>query len=272
MLTMIRDLDLKMLEKLDDKQLMKFRLVNRAANRLYENDTFWRNRFMKRFGKLYKKCSEKTWKDFYWLVVKTFAKSVYNMNNHEDSDISTIIASVDKRGKEYRIHDNGDSPFKLLINDNVLIYKIGYEYSEDEEWDSDEDLDEIKGYSKYPSFILLNPKKTFVGESHFDDITENSGMHGSYFDGNSILVNAESNNYVYIGSEIYKFTSIVPIIEYKSPVGRNDIPYPYATDKNGNIYLFLEKVAILNGKYEMNAENPYVYYYHDKKRENLHVE
>ena len=107
----------------------------------------------------------------------------------------------------------------------------------------------------------MNPRKVFVGLSPKNEMTKFSGGYGRKFDGNSILVNTENNNYVYIGSEIFSFNSLSEIVEYVSPVGNNDVPYPYTVDVQGNIYLMLEKVILLNGMEKLVGEDPYQYYY-----------
>jgi hypothetical protein len=51
-------------------------------------------------------------------------------------------------------------------------------------------------------------------------------------------------------------------------VGNNDVPYPYAIDGNGNIYLMLEKIIVLNGNERIIGDEPYQFYY---SRERLDV-
>jgi hypothetical protein len=51
-----------------------------------------------------------------------------------------------------------------------------------------------------------------------------------------------------------------PIIDYMSPVGNNDTPYPYAICHNGDILLMSEKVRLVNPRIPQN-EDPYTYYY-----------
>ena len=98
-------------------------------------------------------------------------------------------------------------------------------------------------------------------------MTKFSGGHGKKFDGNSILLNISNNKYIYICDIIQEFTSYSKIIKFVSPVGNNDVPYPYAVDDKNNTYLFSENLCINNkthnNKFNINKkyDNPYDYYY-----------
>ncbi len=250
LLTGIKDVDLKILDELSDQELFSFCLVNTDANRLCSNEVFWRNRFIKRFGKFSKmKPENRSYKNFYLSLIKELGKEIDSI----DKDVHNLVSALDKiKGKKYKIHDNGGRPFQVFINKEfVLVYK---------QVDSgeDENGDWKIIYSKFPSLVFLNPKRVFIGDSPRNKMTEFGGGYGPKFDGNSILVNTDDNNYVYIGPEIYSFTSKSEIVEYVSHVGNNDVPYPYAIDKDGNIYLMLEEVILIKrGK----LEEPYQYYY-----------
>jgi hypothetical protein len=89
-------------------------------------------------------------------------------------------------------------------------------------------------------------------------MTKFSGGHGAKFDGNSILLEIKKKSYVYIGSEIFAFKTDNDITDYVSPVGNNDVPYPYAIDSEMNYYLMIENVKL---KILTNQEDPYKYYY-----------
>ena len=265
LLTGIRDVNLKILQELDDEELFSFCIVNKEAHKLCENENFWRNRFLKRFGKLYAKDEKRTWKNFYLTILKDFGKEVFS--EMLDKDINRLIKSVTSSrfdGKMYETHDNGGRPFLVFVNDtnnNVLVYK-----QENAEHSHSASEDDEPSYSRFPNFIFLNAAKVFVGISPENEMTKFSGGYGPKFDGNSILVNTEHNNYVYIGSEIYSFKSLSKIVEYVSPVGNNDVPYPYAIDIQGNIYLMLEKVILLDGVEKLVGEDAYQYYF---KRQNM---
>lgn len=149
----------------------------------------------------------------------------------------------------YLIHDNGCRPFKVVINNkDISIFKEnGYNNT----------TDEII-YSIKPIINLKNITNIFIGKSIENEMTKFSGGYGHQFDGNSILVNIKDNRYIYIGSEIFSFYSFSEIIDYKSPVGNSDVPYPYAIDKLNNYYLMIEDVVI---KKNNEFKDPYDYYY-----------
>jgi hypothetical protein len=207
----------------------------------------------------------------------------------------------DTTKKTYLIHDNGGRPFEVIIEAKMIKKSIEsdgntkYEFAailkvkiyklEQSEIDFDSD-------SKYGMTPILKFYSDifFLGKSPLIAMTEFSGGHGSEFDGNTILVHLrenpfnivanylplreqddtyvwseQDNTYVWIGSEICSFQTNNKIISYVSPVGNNDVPYPYATDENGNIYLIIEDVIIKNNsvtEHQMrDYDNPYYYYY-----------
>jgi len=174
------------------------------------------------------------------------------------------------KNQTYLIQDNGGRPFKVVIDDNnkVMIYKQdnlnepnksnkSNKFNKLNE--SDEDIYDIK------PFLTLKPINVFIGKSPLNKWTEFSGGYGPKFDGNTILLDMGSNKYICIKSNIFSFDADNKIIEYVSIVGNNDVPYPYAVDENGDIYLLVDDVIIENNsktKNQMqNYDNPYEYYY-----------
>lgn len=155
----------------------------------------------------------------------------------------------------YLIHDNGGRPFKVEItkNDNYSCVQI---YKTTKNWNCN--------YETIP-ILTFETDKIFIGESPLIKMTEFSGGHGTKFDGNSILLHLCGNTYVFIGLEIFSFSTYGKIISYVSPVGNSDVPYPYALDEHGNIYLLTEDVVIKNNAdvlRNMDAyDDPYDYYY-----------
>lgn len=151
--------------------------------------------------------------------------------------------------KTYYIHDNGSRPFKVDIKNKKVIISATH--------DNDE--------QKYVKFVTYKPKQIFIGKSEKNGMTEFSGGFGEEFDGNSILLNIKGKKYIFIGRSIFMFSAKNKIIEYTSPIGNSDVPYPYAIDKEGYIYLLIEEVIMKTNdelkKYLNNKEiDPYDYY------------
>lgn len=143
----------------------------------------------------------------------------------------------------YQIHDNGGCPLRAEVEDGrvtVIVNASGETACE---------------------FI---PDEIFIGRSPRNAMTEWSGAHGREYDGNTILLRVE-DKYVFIGWEVYEFTPRAKIVDYVSPVGNYDVPYPYAYDADGNIYLIVEHIVLLNRgnvRAEIReARDPYNYYY-----------
>ena len=138
--------------------------------------------------------------------------------------------------KSYFIHDNYSMPFKVTINKNeIRVYKY-YDCNE-----------------KYNILVhtINNYLNVFIGTAA-----------KKKFKGNTILVQIDTNSYIYIGGMIYSFEIDDQIIEYISPIGNNDVPYPYAIGTKYT-YLMLEQFYVPNNK--LNVEDPYQQYYaHDK--------
>lgn len=140
----------------------------------------------------------------------------------------------------YYTHFNGERPFKVHISKkyNMLAYH-------------------------HNKLVLTDiAKEIFIGKSVKNRMTIFSGGYGSYFDGNTILYQRKvDGNYIFIGNNIFSFKTHSPIIEYHSPVGNNDVPYPYAKDELGNYYLLIEGTIIMNSESVRNITDPYDYYY-----------
>lgn len=152
--------------------------------------------------------------------------------------------------KTYFIHDNGGRPFKVIVTKNVGQDSIVRIFRMKD-----------SRYEKNP-ILTFDSDRVFVGLSPFNAMTEFSGGYGKYYDGNSLLVHLEGNTYVFIGWEIYSFESLARITSFVSPVGNNDVPYPYCIDKYGNYYLLIDDTVIKNRADEiLLCDNPYNYFY-----------
>lgn len=157
-------------------------------------------------------------------------------------DVETII----KEPIFYLIHDNGGRPFQVNLTDATFsVFKQSKIKESGNGWAIYE--------GPYDKAIVkpTSYKRVFVGKCP---------DYGKKFDGNSILIHLKGNEYIYIGSEIYKITlKDDTIIGYKSPVGNSDVPYPYAYGEN-NTYLFLEKSYVPNNLLTF-VQDPYIQYY-----------
>jgi hypothetical protein len=152
----------------------------------------------------------------------------------------------------YTTHDNGATPFEITITDKHINIHSNYHMCDD---------------ISYDAINIL------IGKSYKNKMTEISGYIGDEYDGNSVLVHIYDNTYVFIGFNIFTFTSLCKIIDFVSPIGNNDVPYPYAIDIDGNIYLLLENVILMNtGNLQSKLndyDDPYSYYYHYEKFVNV---
>lgn len=100
----------------------------------------------------------------------------------------------------------------------------------------------------------------FRGDSDPIPSTIRIDTHGPMYNGNTILVHIQENVYMYIGHYVYIFYATDHIISYRSPVGRNNVPFPWAADRSGNIYL-LNEFVVLNDR--MPLIEPYGVYYRE---------
>lgn len=80
-LTKIRDVDLKILSELSDRDLLNFCKTHKYGNDLCNNEDFWRNRVEIKFlGASQYKSPNRTWKNFY-------LKIIYYLNKFKPTDI-----------------------------------------------------------------------------------------------------------------------------------------------------------------------------------------
>lgn len=150
----------------------------------------------------------------------------------------------------------------ILFLKKYIYKKSSKYYNKENDWSKKDNenkwmyIELVKNY-KY--------KKLYIGKSKKNMMTEDGKGYGKSFDGNSLLVNINKNNYVFIGMEIYEFRSDEIIKSYYSPVGNNDFPYPVAFSDN-KTYFMLDKEYIENSKYPIKLNNKikeiaYLYYY-----------
>ena len=188
--------------------------------------------------------------------------------------LSKMKEKKDKSYTSYLVHFNYERPFLVYIkNKEVFIYKRNTDlYYFLPECDSEFDVT----YTEYGKHVIHNNgynklvkkynnlKNVFVGKSPKTEMTLYSGAYGKKWDGNTILLHIKNNEYVFIGHTIFKFKTISEIIKYVSPIGNNDIPCPYAIDKENNTYILLGEYVYIYKNLPKRI-NPYDYYYGNVK-------
>lgn len=164
-----------------------------------------------------------------------------------------------KMKSTYLTHANMGRPYLVdLKGKEAFIYRDTSKYNED-------DID-IGKEGPYDKFITYAFEKAFVGESPKNKMTKFSGGFG--LTGNSILLyigeQNEKHRYVFIGDQIYEFSTNRRIKSFLSPVGNSDVPYPTAMDGK-NVYFFLDRVYVekkfFRGIKKMDWTDLYTYFY-----------
>lgn len=148
----------------------------------------------------------------------------------------------------YKIHDNGGVPFTVAIKDGAaVVTKWDYEYDTGKP---------IKG----PVVFETKYRKAWIGK-------HTRRYEPDYYDmepgqlGNSILLQEGDKTYVWVGWEILRFDlgRDEEVVEFDSPVGNNDVPYP-ALFTNKRVLLMIEGVALPIDEVDPK-QDPYAQYY-----------
>jgi hypothetical protein len=96
--------------------------------------------------------------------------------------------------------------------------------------------------------------------------------NGKFALGNTILVQTSQHEYIFIGTEMYRFKTKEPILQFCSPLGNSDVSYPFAKTHHFT-YLLIEYLAIPNyllkklqtrkmePKWTKDVSDPYGIYY-----------
>jgi hypothetical protein len=130
---------------------------------------------------------------------------------------------------QYMIHDNGGRPF--IVDDtksekNAVVYKTKY-------------IEEGDTYEKTTKVLTTSYERIFVGDNlmkdpHYEEV--------GWARGNSLLLQISEKKYVHVGDCVFSFEPVDEdvILKYYSPVGNNDVPYPYAVGKK-YVYFMWDK-------------------------------
>lgn len=229
-------------------------------------------------GKNWKSISNKNM-IYKWIPISKTSKNITKSNTkiNANTNINTKTNTKSKlidipKGKIYFIHDNGGRPFKVIINKND---KIAYVYRDTRDWK----MKDVPDEPIYDKLVLKTKyKKVFDGSPISNDF-----IKGGYtFEiGNSMLLQISKTLYIHIGIEIYSFiisnSKDEEIIQYVSPIGNNDVPYPFAVSKN-KTYLMIEDVILDNQELNKVGEtctpekyktDPYFLYYGFCEQDNM---
>ena len=147
-------------------------------------------------------------------------------------------SKLTKKNKKYIIHDNMSRPFKVFANKNKIEIYRPSSYPENQK-----KLKYDKLIKRYTSFKGYWPglDKDMEYTQYYDPKREN---------GNTILIKLTKQKYVYVGKIIYEFETgkSEEIIDYVSPIGNSDVPYPIAISNN-YVYFMIEKMRVPINKF-----------------------
>lgn len=162
--------------------------------------------------------------------------NISNSKKWEEGEVVSVL--YDPQPQIYEIHDNGGIPFVVEVRDDTIC--IYYAEQDDQNEDGYGYGDEYK-IVKGEMITETSYEKVWIGDND-NDFNTNGYTEKDIYPGNSILVHLSHEKYMYIGSEIYEFNvqDGDQIEKYFSPVGNNDVPYPYAIGKK-MVYFMLEK-------------------------------
>lgn len=167
------------------------------------------------------------------------------------------------------IHDNGGRPYCVCESEKdgrktIDVYEA---YQCDEK---------VYDEFKYVLIMTCYYENIFYGKDPVYD-REKSEYVCTYNEentGNTVLIHLKDNEYIYICRDIKYFKSISLIKRYVSPVGNNDVPYPYAIDIDNNYYM-LENDSIITEynteNQEMRSEKQQKFYQWKKDNETLNI-
>eukprot|EP00386_Alphamonas_edax_P007605 GDKI01025328.1.p1 GENE.GDKI01025328.1~~GDKI01025328.1.p1 ORF type:complete len:342 (-),score=47.67 GDKI01025328.1:13-1038(-) len=165
-----------------------------------------------------------------------------------------LYTAPEERESLFWVHDNGGKPFLLRITPRVFaVYRKPHGASEsaivqqiegeDRSGEhiayADQDFSCLYGQeiewdhpSKY-TLLAAEPSsyvRCFVGD-------HDSKTHPHFGIGNSCLIEVEPRQWLWVSVTVQAFTTTEDIHEYHSPIGNNDVPYPYAISDTHTYFL-----------------------------------
>ncbi len=143
-----------------------------------------------------------------------------------------VVATRKRSGKSYEIIDNGGRPFTVFLKSGSVA--------------------EIITTADNKTIFTTPYKHAFIGDNDLrDKYYAPRGDHP----GNSILLHVSPRKYIYVGDQIYSFAPLEgdTIKAYYSPLGNNQVPYPYAVGEK-YMYFMLDKVAVMADALDLKAD------------------
>jgi len=147
---------------------------------------------------------------------------VYKWTKETKANKNKTVKMKGKGLRAYLIHNNYSMPFIATVSPTTKHIEVVVTETNKE---------------------IVNTKYNtlYLGENLLNDPLYSKKGKGSL--GNSILVKVSKHKYIYIGSEIYSFETDEDIKSYYSPIGNNDVPYPYAVGPKST-YFMLDKQTV----------------------------
>lgn len=137
----------------------------------------------------------------------------------------------------YYIHDNGDRPFAVTVAQRARKQFVTVKSLTNIPSGSDSEHGGFEPEeSEYDHVVFENLQVQRVYKDDEDAEEENCAM----------LLQIKGDHHMFVGREIYEFhTDGEPLMFFRSNLGNNDVPYPYAVSRSF-CYLFLENVLVRN--------------------------
>ena len=172
----------------------------------------------------------------------------------------------------YYIHDNGSRPFKVVIRKTQAGREIDIYIARYPEFKLNKKYDYPKYYQLHRTYQIPHGARIFIGDDP-ENIYKSRPDQLKEWLGNSILAELSAGRYLFIGELVFEFQTANEnsgITLFRSPVGNNDVPYPFAADDE-YIYLLIEDVRVAKTHIDLNQKpfDPYRQHYGDVPNEKL---
>ena len=192
--------------------------------------------------KISKKTSKKTSKKIKITVVNNKVNTnSYIKRNTETNNI-----------KKYTTQYNGIKLFRIIVENGIIkIYTFrDTETNKNKIFETLLKKNEIKKQRLIYDVLLLTVKK-YLGFWVGKDV-ENNTINSR---GSSILIQETLTKYIYIGKDIIRFETTEEIIDYVSPIDKNNLCFPIAYSDN-LVYFILDYVYVYKTQFE-NEPTPF---------------